>query len=136
MTALQKIQLEAKKIRKARPSIAYKDAIKQASVKYNAGKLGAAAKPITKKKNVTKLHVKKIVTTVTKEKIGNTGNSVLRRFNDLIKEIEIEQKSIAILKERQKKYPDKKVFYKAQIISKQKYIANLKLQKNSLKKLL
>jgi DNA primase catalytic subunit len=73
MTALQKIQAEAKKIRKAKPNMPYKDAIKAASKVYNDGKLGAA------KKASAKLPVKKIVTTVKKEKVETSSNIYYQR---------------------------------------------------------
>ncbi len=75
MTALQKIQKEAAKIRAAKPSLKYTDAIKIASKNYNAGKLGAV-----KKKNTPRLPVKKIVTTVTKEKMSGQSSMHQKTF--------------------------------------------------------
>lgn len=81
MTALQKIQKEAKRLRKIKPSMPYQTAIKEASKAYNNGKLGAtktaAKKAPTKKAGAAKLPVKKVVTTVTKEKLSGTGTSTM-----------------------------------------------------------
>jgi hypothetical protein len=104
MTALQKIQLEAKKIRKSKPNIKYTDAIKLASVKYNAGKLGAASKVAPNKKASTKvtpkkkaspkLPVKKIVTTVTKEKMSGLNIATYITLESVFMELELlQQKS-------------------------------------------
>lgn len=135
MTALQKIQIEAKKIRNAKPSIKYTDAVKLASVKYNAGKLGAVAKVATKKKSAAKLPVKKIVTTVTKEKISGIGVSgVLNRITNIIKEITQERNLVETLKSYIKKQPEFKAVYTKQIQAKNKYISTLIKQKNELKK--
>lgn len=137
MNALQKIQIEAKKIRKAKPSMKYTDAVKLASVKYNAGKLGAVAKVTPKKKSAPKLPVKKIVTTVTKEKIAGANyidNNVLVRISSIIKEITQERTSVENLKVYIKKQPEFKTVYTKQIQAKNKYISTLIKQKNELKK--
>lgn len=44
-TALKKITNEAKKIRKAKPNTSWKSAVKQAGVKYRAGKIAGVRSP-------------------------------------------------------------------------------------------
>ncbi len=150
MSALKLIQIEAKKLRAAKPTLKYIDAIKLASKKYNAGKLGATNTPTNtptkKKKAAPKLPVKKIVTTVTKEKITgiNEKNAVahmiasnaIHRIKEATSEISIFIKCIEKLTSyiKDKALVQHKILHQREILVIKKYIAELNKYKNSLKK--
>lgn len=146
MSALKLIQIEAKKLRAAKPTLKYIDAIKLASKKYNAGKLGATNTPTKKKKAAPKLPVKKIVTTVTKEKMTgiNEKNAVahmiasnaIHRIKEATSEISIFIKCIEKLTSyiKDKALVQHKILHQREILVIKKYIAELNKYKNSFKK--
>lgn len=88
--ALSKITTEAKKIRRAHPSMKWSQAIKQAGAKYRAGKIGSApaAKVGKAKKRRRTVTVKKTVTR--RVKVGSAIGAVsadvhLRAARDIVK---------------------------------------------------
>ena len=81
--ALTAIRAEAKRIRKAHPNVKWQTAIKQASAKYNAGKVGKTRKKVSGVKKVKVSGVKK---SVGKAKVSGvmagTASSHIRAVRD------------------------------------------------------
>ena len=152
MTALQKIQIDAKKLRKAKPSMKYIDAIKEASKSYNAAKLGMVKKvevlkkvgAASRKKAPVKMPVTKIVTTTTKEKPKKMGavtvdymkKTKLIEFTNLVKSINVQDNIIKTLKGRLSLATTMKdkTFFKKWIVNENAYFNYLKKQKIAIKK--
>ena len=95
LSPLKKITDEAKRIRKAKPSMQWKDAVKQAAKKYNLGakaapikkkvarKVSGPSKPASKHKDVKSHNVKIDIVSGRKADAVNKSISQLRMYSQL-----------------------------------------------------
>lgn len=130
-TALKKITTRAKQIRKAKPNIQWKDAVKAASKEYKkpAAKKAAVKKPAKKVfSGVKKTAVKKAVPGAV---------NPIAKYAELSRILTAADNYLEYLKRKLREAPKtEKAFYRSRILQQRKTIAVVKQQKALQKKLI